>query len=49
MILLRAIDPDQPIVVSNAEAIELEEPPADWLLAEMAYVIETTDVEITVG
>ncbi len=46
MILLRPADPDQPITISNAIAVELEEPPEAWLAAQAAYIIESTNVTV---
>ncbi len=46
MILLRPANPDEPIVITNAIEVELDEPPAEWLLAEATYMLESTNVEI---
>lgn len=46
MILLRPTDPEQPITISNATLVEIEDPPEAWLVAEAAYIIETTNVEV---
>jgi hypothetical protein len=49
MKLLRPIDPTRPIVVHNAHAVELEEPPPAWLADQMGFVIETNNVEVADG
>lgn len=49
MILLRPIDPTRPISISNARAVETEEPPEAWWRDNIAFAIESNDVEITDG
>lgn len=46
MILLRPIDPAEPIVIHNAQATELEDPPEAWWADNVAYAIESTAVEL---
>jgi hypothetical protein len=47
MILLRPTDPDQPITIHNATQTEVEDLPEAWWRDHVAYVIETTRVEVT--
>jgi hypothetical protein len=47
MILLRPANPDEPIVITNAVEVDLDEPPAEWVLAAAAYMVESTNVEVS--
>lgn len=44
--LLRPVDPDKPIRISNATAVEMEEPPPAWFTEQAAFIIETGNVEV---
>lgn len=46
MILLRPADPTRPIIITNAVAIDIEDPPEGWLRDVVSYVIESTNVTI---
>ena len=47
MILLRPVDPDQPIRISNAVEIEVEDIDPNWVVEVTSYIIESVDVEVT--
>jgi hypothetical protein len=46
MKLIRPADPTQPIRISNATVTTLEEPPEAWWRDNIAFAIESTDVEL---